>query len=63
MPEDELDAVYEKAQAFHEEFRHLVRKYMPKEPDSEDDGLLLMMMQERTSVYNPWIWAEDYKPV
>jgi hypothetical protein len=47
---------HEQAECFIEEFRDLVRKYAKTSRFSEADLELLYMLQDRTSVFNPYIW-------
>ena len=53
-----FDEANEFIQTFAQEFKTLVRKYMPEYPNNETDAILLARMQEQTSCYNPWIWAD-----
>lgn len=55
--EEESIARHEKAEAFGREFKALVRKFCP-EPFAEVDDHLLVMMQDRTSCYSPYIWSD-----
>ena len=51
------DDVHNKVQEFHKEFKDLVRKYVPKYVHTD----LLDMMQEKTSVYSPYIWSDYHE--
>ena len=53
LSEEEWDRVYEKADAFLADFKALVRKYATK-----DDQELLYIMQDRTSVFSPYVWSD-----
>lgn len=55
------DKAHDEVNKFHEEFKALVRKYVPKYPESAQDYEveLLAMMQDKTSVYGPYIWSDD----
>ena len=52
------DERHEIAERFVEDFRDLVHKHAGKIYD-EADTELLIMMQERTSVFNPYVWSEE----
>lgn len=51
------DERYEKTQQFIKEFRDLVRKHAGTNFEAAD-GDLLYMMQDRTSVFSPYIWSD-----
>jgi hypothetical protein len=53
-----IDKQLDKAEAFQAEFKVLVRKYVPATTKEEDIDLL-MLLQERTSVFNPYVWSDD----
>ena len=55
--EDDFDARHEHVENFTKEFKELVRKYMKKYPTNDFDAETLMMMQDRTSCYNPYVWS------
>ena len=50
------DEEFEKVEAFLAEFKALVRKYVP-DYNGEESVMMLMWLQEKTSVYNPYIWS------
>lgn len=52
-----LDEKLDIADAFLQDFKALVRKYVPT--DEEDWDELLYLLQERTSVFAPYIWDDD----
>jgi len=58
---DKFDELYNKSEQFIKDFKSLVRKYVPKYPTKQyDPGFeLLSMMQDRVSVYNPYVWSND----
>lgn len=51
-----LDEKLDKADEFLAEFKLLVRKYVPDYDSAESD--FVMMLQDRTSVYSPYIWSD-----
>lgn len=52
-----FDEQNEAVEGFLEEFKALVRKYVPK---YDKDGIdLLYRLQEKTSVFNPYIWNDE----
>ena len=53
--EEYYDEIHNKAEEFLKEFKTLVRKYVPKYDNSAE---LLDLMQERTSVFSPYIWSD-----
>jgi hypothetical protein len=55
---EELDELFDKRDAFADEFKALVRKYMPQSPQNGRESQLLAMLQEQTSCYSPWIWSD-----
>jgi hypothetical protein len=55
---EELDELFDKRDAFADEFKALVRKYMPQYPQNGRESQLLAMLQEQTSCYSPWIWSD-----
>ncbi len=57
--DDSFEKDYQHIQQFAEEFKTLVRKYMPEYPDNDHDAVLLMQMQEQTSCYSPWVWSSE----
>lgn len=63
MPKDDFGEVaaikrHDKAEAFLKDFRKLVHKYAGSSYQKADVELL-HMMQDRTSVFNPYIWPKD----
>lgn len=69
LTEKDWDEIHDKANAFSREFKALVRKYVP-EPTMKVEGFkivsvdhfnstLLAMMQDRTSVYCPYVWSDE----
>jgi hypothetical protein len=63
MSEEEADDLHEKAQAFHAEFKVLVRKYVPTFPQDNTSAEFLSMIQDRTSCFAPYIWSDDTEKV
>lgn len=55
--DSDLERQIETINAFHQDFKALVRKYMPQYPTNDRDAGLLVEMQDRTSCYSPWIWS------
>lgn len=51
------DERHEKAQQFIKEFRDLVRKHAGASFEAADVDLLYMM-QDMTSVFQPYIWSD-----
>ena len=49
---------FEKAEAFLEEFKALVRKYVPDYPEDDETLELLYAIQDRTSCFSPYIWSD-----
>lgn len=47
---------FQKLEDFNREFKALVRKYMPEYPRTADQARFLGAMQDRTSVFSPFIW-------
>lgn len=57
------EQIWEKAQCFGADFRRLVRRYMPNDySESDESSDLMCQMQDKTSCYSPYIWADDAKP-
>jgi len=52
-----LDERYERAEAFVKEFRDLVHKHAGTADYQQADPDLLAMLQDRTSVFNPYVWS------
>lgn len=61
LTEEDYDEIYEKVNAFHIEFKALVRKHLPKFPTDEKGSELHTMIQERTSTFAPYIWSDENK--
>jgi len=59
MTEQEWIAIHNKASTFSDEFALLVRKYAPYYSGNEQ---LLHLMQEKTSVFSPFVWNERFNP-
>ena len=51
------DQDFEKAEEFLKKFKDLVRSFVPVYTEESVD--LLYLMQERTSVFNPYVWSDD----
>jgi hypothetical protein len=62
----EWDSIHKRVNAFQTDFAKLVRKYIPVTPDESDNPefyeQLRGMMQDSTSVFNPHVWSEEFKP-
>lgn len=59
MDDLEIDERFLKAEAFEEEFKQLVRRYVLSFPDNDFDMVMLHMLQERTSCFSPYVWSDD----
>jgi hypothetical protein len=53
------DEDHQVVQRFSEEFKALVRKYMPLYPSTQRQSVFLANMQDKTSLYSPWIWSDS----
>lgn len=57
----DYDKEHQRLNEFHAEFKALVRKYVPTYPTEPEDYSVefLADMQDRTSVYSPYIWSDE----
>jgi hypothetical protein len=54
-----LDERYEKKEAFLDELRELLWKTVGTKRFNEADSDLLYMLQDCTSLFQPYMWPED----
>jgi len=52
------DQQYEFVQTFADGFKTLVRKHFPKYPTTDEEALLMVRCQEKTSIYSPYNWSD-----
>lgn len=57
-----LEDRYKKCDAFLRDLRELVWKHVGKNYDKVDPALL-MMMQEHTSLFQPWMWPVENRSI
>jgi hypothetical protein len=55
----EYGQIHETIGKFHDEFKELVRKYVPTYPNAEQSTAFLYMIQDKTSCFSPFVWSDE----